>query len=484
MSELVNFNVSAQILDAQTKAEPSRTLWKGTVAIRKEGKTYLKPSLFEKTNNGQKAYKLRLENAVLFNQFKTTVNYIQGQIFRKPLMLTYDENLEQETIDFFEDFKEDVDNKNNDWNVFLKTSLKNGLIDGTSYVIVDMPQFDKTEKGQLIIGENVYPNTIKTLKDFNLRPYWVQIELKDVISVKTDWINGKKEYIEFIYKQTANVDDNTIKSKIYRYTRDLIQIYSQDNTGKVGLEKEIANKNGFIPVSLFMCGEPTSDYTALPTLTDLAELNIAHYNAYSEHQSLMRYDRNPLWLATGVSALDENGNKVELVMGPGAGISAGSEADLKSVGVDSQSVIQSMNDLDKLEKEMDKYTASMTTSQNMTAEQVDLISGSADCQIKGWATNFKDFIEDLLCNTAIVAGLNKKGNEYPRVIVNNEFRKPFDYQQATLLQDMVAQGQLSLKTYLSILKSMSIFDDDFNVDEELEELGQVSSNNSKEPPEE
>ena len=198
----------------------------------------------------------------------------------------------------------------------------------------------------------------------------------------------------------------------------------------------------------------------------------------------MRYDRNPLWLAKALSALDENGNPKEQILGPGAGVSGGADADLKSVGVDSQSVIQSMNDLADLEKAMDKFTASLTTSQNMTAEQVDLISGSADCQIKNWATSFKDFIEDLICNTAIIAGIMKEDDNFPQVVVNNEFRKPFDYQVATLLQDMVAQNQLSLETYLSVLKSMSVFGDDFDVDEELELLGQGSSKNSKEPPKE
>lgn len=484
MTDNNKFEVIPQILDAQKLAETSRDLWKGTVNVRSKGVKYLKKSLYEETTQGSKTYTVRLNNAVLINKYKTTVNYIQGQIFRKPLMLVYNEDTPQEVADFFEWFKEDVDNKNDDYNVFLKTSLKNGLIDGVGFVLVDAPQIERVDKGQIKVGDKIYPNTIATEKQLNLRPYWIQIELKDVISVKVDWINGKKEYTQFVYKENIIDEQQKIKSRIYEYTRDEINIYIMADGKQVELEKTIRNEAGFIPVSLFMCGEPTSDFTALPTLTDLAELQIAHYNAYSEHHSLMRYDRNPLWLATGVSALDSEGNKVDFVLGPGAGISANAEADLKSVGVDSQSVIQSMNDLDKLEKAMDEFTASLTTSQNMTAEQVDLISGSADCQIKNWATSFKDFIEDLLCNTAIIAGKNKTGKDYPQVIVNNEFRRPFDYQEATLLQDMTSQGQLSNRTLLSTLKSMSVFDDDFDVDEELEELGQASSKNSKEPPEE
>ena len=96
---------------------------------------------------------------------------------------------------------------------------------------------------------------------------------------------------------------------------------------------------------------------------------------------------------------------------------------------------------------------------------------------------FKDFIEDLLCNTAIIGGYNNDEEEinYPQVVVNNEFRKPFDYQLATLTQDMVMNKQLSLKSFLKILKSMSL---EVDVDEELKELGQASSNNFEEPPKE
>ena len=183
MAEVLKLEVAPQILDAQQKAEPSRILWQGTVAIREYGRTYLHPSLFEETTQGQGAYKLRLRNAVLKNEFKTTVNYIQGQIFRKPLMFNYD-NIKEAVKDWFESFKEDVDNKNDDLNVFLKTSLKNGLIDGTSYVIVDMPQFYKTEDNRLVIGDKVVPNNLYNVKKFNLRPYWVQIQLKDVLSAR------------------------------------------------------------------------------------------------------------------------------------------------------------------------------------------------------------------------------------------------------------------------------------------------------------
>ena len=483
MADIKNFQVADIILEAQQNALPSRALWKGTVFLRSQGDLYLNKSLFEDTPKGNKAYLKRLSTAVLKpNKYKSTVNYIQGQLFGKPLMLDYENVSRNDVKTFFDSFIEDVDNKGDDWNVFLKTSLKNGLIDGISFVMIDTPSFERVGK-QIKINGKILPNTKDTMKKENIRPYWVQIELKDVIDVKVSWAeNGKKEYTRFVYKETIAEDKNTTKVRIYEYTKEDINIYTQDTNGNATLESHITNNFGFIPVSLFICGEPTSDYTALPTLTDLAQLQIAHYNAYSEHQQLMRYDRNPLWLSKDLEALDENGNKIEVVLGPGAGISGGPEADLKSVGVDSQSVVQSFQDLEELEKSMDEYTTALFTNQNMTAEQVSLISGSSDSQIKNWATMFKDFIEDLLCNTAIIGGYNNEEEiNYPQVVVNNEFRKPFDYQLATLTQDMVMNRQLSLKSFLKILKSMSL---EIDVDEELKELGQASSNNFEEPPKE
>lgn len=472
---------SDTIVEAINKTKPSRALWKGTVEIRKEGKTYLHPSLYERTDKGSASYKLRLASAVLKNKYRSTVNYILGQIFRKPLKLEYND-LSQDIQDFFEDFKEDVDNKNNDLNVFFKTSLKNGLIDGVSFCLVNTPDFENN--GRTIVFKNrVYPNSLDIEKKLNLRPYWMNIELKDVLNVKVDWIDGKKEFSEFSYKDTI-VQDKTSEciTRVYEYTRETIKIYEISATGEETLITEKKNGYGFIPLSIFLCGEPESDYTAIPTLSDLAELNIAHYNAYSEHNSLMRYDRNPLWLAKEIQVINPDGSIKDITIGPGAGLVGSKESDLKSVGVDSQSVVQSMQDLADLEKAMDEYTSSLTTSQNMTAEQVDLISNSSDSQIKNWATNFKDFIEDLLYNTSLIKNFTKElGTEYPQIVVNDEFRKPFDYQKATLLQDMVAQGFLSNETYLETLKKMSVFDDDFDVSEELGRVGAVVSNEPNEP---
>lgn len=473
---LEDFSQSPTIIDAIDKAKPSRALWNGTVFMREQGEKYLKKSLYEKTQDGAKTYKIRLDNAVLKNKYKSTINYILGQIFRKPLILSYTE-LKQELIDFFETFKEDVDNKGNDINVFLKDSLKNGLIDGVSFVVIDTQNFKNDGKTITYKGK-IYPNTIETEKKLRLRPYWLNIKLENIISVKVDWVDGKKQFTEFAYKESILQEDNiTYITRVYKYSIDKIQIWELNSLNQTKLIEEKANEFGFIPLSIFMCGEPISDYTAIPTLTDLAELNIAHYNAYSEHQSLMRYDRNPLWLAKSLETINPDGSNKEITIGPGAGLSGNEESDLKSVGVDSQSVVQSMQDLENLEKAMDEYTSSLTSSQNMTAEQVSLISSSSNNQIKNWATIFKDFIEDLLCNTSIIKGYNKElGIIYPDVIVNDDYRQSFNYQQATLLQDMVSQGQLSNETFLEILKKMSVFDDDFDISEEMGKIGKDNSN--------
>lgn len=478
--------ISSVIQNAINNAQTSRVLWQGIVSMREKGAEYLHPSLFEQTEDGKKSYEHRLENAALKNKYKYTVNYILGQIFRKPLQFIY-EDIKEEVIKYFESFKEDVDNKGNDYNVFLKESLKNALIDGVSYAIVDTPNFDVSDdKKKIIFDKNIYANTVDNIKKLNLRPYWINIELKNVISVKVEIINGKKEITEFIYQESILQEDNNgFKTKIYKYTKNNIEIYNQEQ-GNTVLERTKVNKFGFIPVSIFLCGEKINEYTALPTLSDLAELNVAYYNSYSEHQCLMRYVRNPLWHGKGIESVDENGDRKDIILGPNAVLIGNENSDLKSVGVDSASVVQSMEDLARQEKAMDEYTSSLITSQNMTAEQVDMISKGADNQIKNWATTFKNFIEDLLCNTSIIAGYNKDRleNNYPQIVVNNEFTKPFDYQQASLLQDMVSQKQLSKRTFLLTLKGMSIFDEDFNVDEELEEISKEDTDSFKGVPEE
>jgi hypothetical protein len=148
------------------------------------------------------------------------------------------------------------------------------------------------------------------------------------------------------------------------------------------------------------------------------------------------------------------------------------QADLKSVGVDSNAVAASAQELESLKNEMAMYGLQLLQPKNgqQTATEVDRSASENNCTLAAWALKFQDCLENCLHDVARWWGME----DGPSCAVNNVFSRQAkdDY-----LLEMYRAGAVSLESYLSLLKSTGTLPDDFEIEEETEKVARATMMN-------
>lgn len=451
-----------------------RTLLGGTAAMREARQRFL-PKMSAESDD---EYNARLENAVLLNILRGTLNSLAGQVFQKPVQ--YQAGVEGEATvydqEFFDAFKEDVDTQGNNLSMFTEKLFREGVTDGIAFVLTDYSNvvLQRTESGQLLYQAadgQWRPKTAKADKENGWRPYFVLIPSGQVLDAWLDVVDGKASLRVFRYREIAQRenDDGTRRDieRVRVFYPDRWEVWENDGAKtEFTLIQDGVNSLGVVPVDWFMPGELVKGLTADPALNDLAHMNVAHWRSYADHTDLMLWVRRPTWKATDL----KNNDGEPLPFGPGRLIDGNEGSDLKSVGVDPGSVAHSSADLKAKEEYMAIYGLQPITQQTgtMTATQASIAAASSDSTLKGWVQLLQDCMENALKKVAIWMG----GADGPALFINNEFRLAYDPSYIAQLSAQADRGQLSVRTLLETEKRMGMFDDDFNVEEELQRIAE------------
>lgn len=459
----------------------TRTLLGGTKAMRAAGQTYLP----KKESESQADYEHRLKGAVLLNQTKRTLEYLAGQVFQKPVK--YQEPKDGETVAydqfFFESFKEDVDLQGTNLSMFTKKLFSEGVADGVAFCFTDYPRVNVERDGdvQYVVGDDGSrkPRTLEVDAQMGLRPYWVLIKAEQVLDVWLTAEGGRSVVKEFRYaEQFEKKQDDGTRIKVNRvryYTPGAWELWEQAsaNGEYVRIDGGTTNLN-VIPLDWFIPGERKSNLTATPALEDLASMNVAHWQAFADHQQLMAFVRRPPWIG---KEIEPPSGSDAIPLSPGIVLHGGAGADLKSVGVDPNSVQKSLEDLKDKEDKMSLYGLQMVVSNTgtMTATQAGIAAAASDSTLKGWVQLLIDTVENALKKVAQWHGQQ----DGPAVDINSDFRVAYDAALLALLSSMVDKGQLSKATLLETIKLMGVFSDEFDRGKEIEAIADEAAESAK-----
>ena len=459
-----------------------RTLMGGTQAMRTAKEAYLS----KKTAEDAAGYQARLNGAVLSNYLAKTVDYLAGQVFQKPVdyqpVEAGDETVYNQ--EFFASFKENVDLAGNNLSAFSLDFFKDGIIDGVSFILVDYSRVNLTraEDGTLMYTRDdgtAAPKTRAADVENGWRPYFVKIRADQVLDAWVAVEDGRERLKHFRYEESYERADDGDRgldrkkvSRIRAFWPGVWEVWEiEEGSSQPTLIDQGTTSLDYIPIFWFMPGKRRPEsVTADPPLADLAEMNRAHWNAYSNHLELMKWVRSPVWL--GSNLIPPEGGEIQF--GPSRFISAvsGSESGatpgLKSVGVDPNSVAKSQEDLDKMEASMESYglQVALNPAGYTTATQVATVANASDSQLKGWCVGLQDTLEN-----ALAAAADYDGNpDGPPVFVNVAFRQTFDTSKAAFLKSMRDGEDLSLPTFLSEIKQMGGISDEIILSEEIERI--------------
>lgn len=426
-----------------------RTLYDGTVAMRRAGQTYLPAEPGEKDAD----YSARLARSTLYNIFRQTVETMTGKIFSQPVTFA------EKTNPRVKDLESDVDRRGTALHPFLKMVMADAMIHGKSHILVDMPPIDG-------------PRTLADERAQGIRPYWVHVPATDVIGWKTAVINGVETLTQVRILQYVCEDDPenefaAIESqKVLVYERDRWRLYKIAGD-KAVLEKAGINTLGRVPlvtVNLQRANDLVSD----PPIEDLAQLNLQHWQSASDQRNILHWVRVPVLFGSGFpEGSDTDGN--ERLFGPMNMIIAPENAKLSWVEHSGKAIESGRNDLIDLEERMRVAGLDLLRPRGTrTATEKSIDTESVNSPLQTWAYALKDSIElaiELTCEW-MKTPYGESG-----AVVNTSFDLTLHSDQTLqTLEQMRARGDISHETYLNEIKRNRVVAEDFDIMAEVEKV--------------
>ena len=319
-----NFKPTTVFSNLHNKWSLTDTLWAGTDAMRDAGTQYLPREPAEAVAN----YNARLNRSVLLPAYTKTIKTAVGKAFSRPMNIELDNS-----VAFLTD---NVDGSGTSLERFAKELTQDAINFGVSYILVDYPVLD--------------PNaTLADERAAGALPYWVNIKPTSVLEISASYLEGKLELTYFRFLETVEdldeLENNYAVEQVKEFTlteeREVVYtIYRKDKDNK----EYIYDSNTITGINLIpivpVYGNKIGPFLGSPALYDLAQLNVTHWQMYSDYLNIIHSTGVPMLVVKGFTAdTDEAGNKQELVISPNSAIHLSDpQGDVKWVEISGQGI--------------------------------------------------------------------------------------------------------------------------------------------------
>ena len=422
----------------------------GTKAMRAAGRKFLPQ--FPKEQDEK--YQARLAVSTLYPCFSETIAQMTGRVFSREIdTAAVDERLQP--------FLMDIDNQGSRLSVIANKWFSDALAHGVGYMLVDYPT----------TSENA---TLADLKA-DTHPYFVFIPCKNVLGFRSEIINGVQTLTNFRYiEDMTYLDDDGFTEKNYQQVtiwekNDLgVFVRRYRNSAENAEFSEISSVRVSVDTIPIVAYQTQSDgfFKGVPPLSELAYLNVKHWQSQSDQDNILHTARVPLlYITTPTGELPEkseqtvgsvltilpDGSRMAYTEHSGAAIQAGQQA------------------LIELENQMKASGAKMLikTAVALTDSQARDESAKERSRLSMLAAEFADAIGECLDFMAKWLGFDDGGNV---TIIGNidDISDPANSID-TLIQ-LYATGIVSRETVFNEAKRRNILSDTVDYDEETEKI--------------
>ena len=337
-------------------------------------KTYLTQYDLEEDSK----YLERLESATLYNFVKKSVDNLSSVIFRKSLKVDYKVKNEK--------FIKNIDGKGSSLNQFSKEIAKESLKDGLVYIWVDSQRVDSA----------ISINNIDSVQ-----PYLKLVKRENVLSKKISFENGIAVLDQIVFQQIITVSKNEDEFE----TEDKnIYIVLNKFGGEIWAKKEKkeneyekidgwVNELGIVPI-IPIYSAKTGFLEADIPLLDLSYMNIKHFNAQSNLDSILRLAAVPVPIIYTDNEYDKEQLKKEgLTIGVNKALSFSdkSKEGFEFVEIQGGSIDKLEANLDKVEESMDKMALSVLASTSFnTATEAKIADSNSNLFLMDLAISIED----------------------------------------------------------------------------------------------
>ena len=331
----------------------------GTPAMQRARQTWLPIEPAEDST----AYNSRLNRSILYNGYRDTKNKLKNRPFTRSIVVT---DLPSE-LAYLEN---DVDGSGKSLETFLKEVLENLIKYGIAHIFVDHSIVDDVIEGKEI--------TKRDEKELGIRVYLNNVSPYNLIGWQTQKTNKAVELTQIRIKETITEASEKYGDKeacyITVYNRENYEIHKQDidNKDLFFKVKEGNYSFGRIPLVTIYTAKK-GIMMAEPPLDDLAWLNLAHWQSYSDQRNILRFTRFGIIFGKGLP--DKMVEMGTLQLGPTkAYLVTDKDADMKYVEHSGKSIEAGQKDIEDIEQKM-RVLGNQPLMKNLpntaTAEKID-----------------------------------------------------------------------------------------------------------------
>lgn len=439
------------------------TLLGGTESMRAAGEGFL--PRYERES--QTHWDARLARTVLTNMLELTSDHLVGQALKVPPQL--DEDVPED----IEEMMEDVDGQGTGFATFARKVFKEGIDKAYTHVLVDMPSPLPNEDGS--------PRTLADDAADGLRPYWIHIPPEHLIFAHSETVNGRETLTHIRFKEDV-VEVHGWEEVVRQRIRVMLRAIDEEGNLVTAwslweLTKTTRNKEEWVEVDQGVMDIDeiplVTFYTARdglmigkPPLTDMAFLNVAHWQSSSDQRNVLTVARFPMLAASGAMSEDDEGN---ITVGPHSFLfMPDAQGKFYYVEHSGDAIEAGRNDLKDLEETMANYGGEFLKkrpgNEGVAARVLDTTESLSSLQI--WVIDFKDALESMLNLTA--KWLGKEDDAGGSVILDSDDIGLSDADTAHLdaLQKARAGKDISRKAYLEELQRRKVLSDDFDIEDD------------------
>lgn len=440
----------------------------GTDAMKQGGAKWLPKEEREEVDK----YYVRLQNSILFDRFAATVSDLKSRPFAYPVQLQKAEMLPEQ----LKDIGKCVDDEGRDLTTFCEYCMEIGIKRGMVHLLVDYP-------AEMAVN-------LKQERELGLRPMILAIDPKDLFAwqyVKAR--NGEKTLTQIRIRERVTESDGGFgfveKDRVrVIYAGDPGLVYDRNDPetlpaghwelwekveGAAGEKAwEIVNEGpwtiGKITLQTVYFGA-TGFMTCRCPLEPLANLNLAHYQLYSDHRNNLRFAMAKVLFGKGLTA---NDTKKNIVLGVHhAFLTTSKDADLKVVSDDGNTIEAGERALRHLEEQMDAVAMGplmVQASGNQTATGKAIDEGKGQCKLQAWLHLLEAGMDQSI--TSCCEWIGEKKPEEVATDINDDFELlGRSVEDLTVLDKARARGDIDHETFLDALVIRRVLRENANTKE-------------------
>ena len=382
-----------------------RDLWRGTDTVRAAAQAYLPRAPGEDMVD----YRSRLARSVFHNFFRRTVEGLTGIVFARDPVLS--EDVPAQIVTHWEN----IDYEGTHGDVFCRDTLADGLTAGHAAILVDYPK----------TGGNLRRDQEQAM---GVRPYWLGVRKEDIVSWRTESINGGRVLSQIVLRERQWVPKGAFGEQLqeryrvfYRSPEGVVGFWLleiNDQRQVVMVDEGTYPTQVEIPIAEVATSGSRGLFESDPPLWDLAFLNVAHYQQWSDYATSIHMTCVPLFVTIGMR---QDGGGV--VLGPNSGLNIEDpQGDAKYVSHDGASLTSCKAALDDLKSDMATLGLAMLAPQKRVAETAEakrLDKSTTDSSLAVAARALQDAVEKALGFHARYLSLPDGGS----VEINREFER-------------------------------------------------------------